>query len=409
VNRRPEAPSGSGSPPPPGFDRAGIAAITAAIACVTAVGVGLSLSVPLLSLEMERMGASGAMIGLNTAVSGLAGICVVPFVPRLAARLGVFTLLWLSIAGAIASFLGFKLLFAVAWWFPLRFVFAAAFGVLFVLSEYWINEAAPPHRRGLVMGIYATVLAIGFAIGPAALRAAGTTGWPPYLAGTGLYALAALPLVAARGLSPAMEGRATRSVPSFILAAPVATLAALVFGAVEAGGFALLPVYGLRLGFESASAAFLVSVLALGTAAFQIPIGLLSDRVDRRFVLLASGLAGAVGAAAIPLVAGQGWAFYATLFVWSGLVGALYTVGLAHLGARFTGINLASANAAFVVLYNVGLAVGPPIVGAGMDLSQPHGFAWSLAAFFAAYAAVVIWRMWDGREARTAAGPRGRP
>jgi MFS family permease len=409
VTRRPEGPSGSGSDPsPPGFDRTRIAAITAAIACVTAVGIGLSLSVPLLSLEMERMGVSGTMIGLNTAVSGLAGICVVPFVPRLAARLGVLTLLWLSIAVAITSFLGFKLLFAVAWWFPLRFLFAAALGVLFVLSEYWINAAAPPHRRGLVMGIYATVLAIGFAIGPAALRIVGTSGWPPYLAGTGLYALAALPLVAARGLSPALEGRATRSVLSFVLAAPVATLAALVFGAVETGGFALLPVYGLRLGFDPGNAAFLVSVLALGTVVFQIPIGLLSDRVDRRFVLLASGLAGAVGAAAIPLVAGQNWGFYATLFVWSGLVGALYTVGLAHLGARFTGIDLASANAAFVALYNVGLAVGPPIVGGSMDLSRPHGFAWSLAAFFAVYAAVVIWRMHGGREAQAAGGSRAR-
>ena len=56
---------------------------------------------------------------------------------------------------------------------------------------------------------------------------------------------------------------------------------------------------------------------------------------------------------------------------------------LAHLGGRFTGADLGSANAAFVILYNVGLALGPPVVGGGMDLFPPHGFAWSLAAFFA--------------------------
>ena len=378
---------------PAGFDRENVAAITAAIACVTAVGIGLSLSIPLLSLEMERMGVSGAMIGLNTALSGIACIIIVPFVPRLAARLGVLTLLWLSIAVAILSFVSFKVFFDFAWWFPLRFLFASAFGTLFVLSEYWINAAAPRHRRGLVMGVYATVLAIGFAIGPAALKIVGTSGWPPYLAGAALYALAALPLVAARGLSPALEGRAKRSVLSFILAAPVATLAALVFGAAETGGFALLPINGLRLGFDADNAAFLVSVLALGTVAFQIPIGLLSDRVDRRYVLVAAGLAGTLGAVLIPLAAGHGLAFYGTLFVWSGLIGALYTVGLAHLGARFTGADLASANAAFVILYNVGLAIGPPVVGGGMDLLPPHGFAWSLSAFFAVYTAVVIRRM----------------
>jgi MFS family permease len=378
---------------PAGFDRENVAAITAAIACVTAVGIGLSLSIPLLSLEMERMGVSGAMIGLNTALSGIACIIIVPFVPRLAARLGVLTLLWLSIAVAILSFVSFKVFFDFAWWFPLRFLFASAFGTLFVLSEYWINAAAPRHRRGLVMGVYATVLAIGFAIGAAALKIVGTSGWPPYLAGAALYALAALPLVAARGLSPALEGRAKRSILSFILAAPVATLAALVFGAAETGGFALLPIYGLRLGFDADNAAFMVSVLALGTVAFQIPIGLLSDRVDRRYVLVAAGLAGTLGAVLIPFAAGHGLAFYGTLFAWSGLIGALYTVGLAHLGACFTGADLASANAAFVILYNVGLTIGPPVVGGGMDLLPPHGFAWSLAAFFAVYTAVVIRRM----------------
>ena len=247
------------------------------------------------------------------------------------------------------------------------------------------------------MGIYATVLAFGFAIGPAALKVVGTSGWPPYLTGAAQMRWPPSPSWR-RGASP-RAGRPRHAERSLLdLAAPIATLAALVFGAAETGGFALLPVYGLRIGFEPDSAAFLVSVLALGTMAFQIPIGLLSDRIDRRFMLLAAGLAGIVGAALIPFAAGRSWAFYATLFVWSGLIGTLYTVGLAHLGVRFTGADLASANAAFFILYNAGLALGPPVVGGGMDLFPPHGFAWSLAAFFAFYTAVVIWRM--GRERR---------
>jgi len=74
--------------------RARNASIAAAIGCITAVGVGLSLSVPLLSLEMERMGASGTLIGANTAIAGIAAIMTVPFVPRIAARTGVLPLLW---------------------------------------------------------------------------------------------------------------------------------------------------------------------------------------------------------------------------------------------------------------------------------------------------------------------------
>lgn len=381
-------------PPATGaFDRARIAAIAAAIACVTAVGIGISLSVPLLSLEMERMGVSGTLIGLNTAVAGIASICVVPFVPRLAARIGVLPLLWLCIVVGTLSLPAFYALYSFAWWFPLRFTFSAALGALFVLSEYWINAAAPPGRRGLVMGVYATVLALGFAAGPGILLLVGTAGWPPYLAGAALFALAGIPLLLARGLSPELGGGTGRSVLSFILAAPSATIGALVFGAVETGGFALLPVYGLQIGFDAGAAAFLVSVVALGNVLFQVPIGLLSDRLDRRRLLLVLAVVGLLGAAAIPPAAANPLALYAVLFVWGGVTGALYTVGLAHLGARFTGADLASANAAFVLLYNVGLVVGPPAAGGGMDALPPHGFPLSLAAFFAVYVAILSWRM----------------
>jgi MFS family permease len=382
------------------FDRSRIAAIAAAIGCVSAVGFALSLSIPLLSLEMERMGVSGTLIGLNTAVAGIASICAIPFVPRLAARVGVVPLLWVCVIVAAATLIAFKALFSFAWWFPLRFVFSAALGPLFVLSEYWINAAAPPQRRGLVMGIYATVLSLGFAAGPGLLTAVGTSGWAPYLAGAALFGLAALPLLLARGLSPELDGGSGSGVASFIVAAPSATIAALIFGMVETGGFALLPIYGLQLGFEASAAAFLVSILALGNVMFQVPIGLLSDRMDRRRILLAIAAFGCIAGALIPTVADHRLMLWGLLFAWGGVTGGLYTVGLAHLGARFSGADLASANAAFVLLYSVGLVVGPPAVGAAMDAVPPHGFAYSLAALFAIYIAIVLWRLrWQSRIA----------
>jgi MFS family permease len=370
-----------------------VRAIAAAILIVALVGVGLSLTIPLLSLELERMGRSASEIGLNTAIAGIASILIVPFVPALAARIGVGRLLALSVLVLAASFPLFKALWSYEWWFPLRFVFSMALGALFVLSEYWINAAAPPERRGLVMGIYATVLALGFALGPAIMLAVGTQGWPPYLAGAALFATAALPLLAARDLSPRIERHGRTSFAAFLMAAPAATLAALVFGCVETGGFSLLPVYGLRTGREADSAAALVSWLALGNVAFQIPIGLISDRMDRRLILLLIGLAGAAGAAAIPAASPAPFGFPALLFVWGGITGALYTVGLAHLGERFGAGDLAQANAAFVLLYNVGLVIGPPLVGAGMDFVPPHGFAWALTGLFAAYILIVGGRL----------------
>lgn len=377
----------------PATPHARLGAIAAAIACIAVVGIGLSLSIPLLSIEMERMGMSGTLIGINTAVAGLASIVTVPFVPRLAARIGVLRLLVASVGLGALMILAFKLLPGVAWWFAIRFLFSAALGVLFVLSEFWINEAAPSARRGLVMGIYATVLALGFAVGPTLLAILGTQGWAPYLAGSGLFLAGLIPLALARELSPRIGEAPSRRLLGYLRLAPAATLAALLYGAVETGAFAILPLYGLRLGLSAETAAGLVSAVALGNVLFQIPVGWLADRLDRRFVLLCSALGGAAGAALMPLASGSLPALLALLVLWGGIAGTLYTVGLAHLGARATGAELAGANAAFVVLYNVGLMLGPPLIGGGMDLRSPQGFAHALAVLFGAYAGVVAWRL----------------
>ncbi|CAA2140020.1 putative MFS-type transporter YcaD (plasmid) [Methylobacterium bullatum] len=375
------------------LDRAHVAAMSAAITCVAVVGIGLSLSIPLLSLEMERMGVSSTVIGINTALAGLASIVTVPFVPRLAARIGVVRFLIVAICVGAASLVGFKLLHDIRWWFPLRFVFSATLGVLFVLSEFWINEVAPPARRGLVMGIYATVLALGFAVGPTLLVVIGTQGYAPYCAGAALFLLGTVPIALARGLAPVIEGKSSRGVLGYVRLAPAAIFAALVYGAVETGGFAILPLYGLRIGLDAESAAGLVSMLALGHVLFQIPFGLLADRFDRRHLLLASALGGAIGAALIPAASASPFWLAVLLLIWGGLTGTLYTVGLAHLGASVRGAELAGANAAFLIFYNVGLMVGPPIIGGGMDLMPPQGFAHAMCGVLVAYAGLVLWRL----------------
>ncbi|MHB2211729.1 MFS transporter [Methylobacterium sp. CM6257] len=363
-----------------------VAAISAAITCVTVVGIGLSLSIPLLSIELERRGASSTLIGLNTAVAGIASICTVPFVPRLAARVGVAPLLGLALLVGAISLALFPLLPGIALWFPLRFAFSATLGALFVLSEYWINAAAPPERRGLVMGIYATVLAAGFSVGPLLLALVGTEGLAPYATGAVLMLAGGLPIVLARGLSPTIEAGSGLSILGYLRLAPGALAASLAYGAVETGIFAILPLYGLRLGYDAQGAAGLVSLIALGNVLFQIPFGWLADRLDRGAVLLGASLAGAAGSALIPLAAGSPVAFGLLLLVWGGIAGTLYTVGLAMLGDRTPPSDLAGANAAFVVLYNVGLMLGPPVIGGGLDLVPPHGFALALLALFLAFA-----------------------
>lgn len=381
-----------------GLQRRQILTIAAAIVCITLVGMGLSLTTPLISLLMAAQGHSATIIGLNTAVASIATVFLAPTVPRIAAKIGLGTLLLIALAAGFVSLIGFPLLESLPAWFALRFVFGASIGVLFVLSEYWINAAAPPDRRGAVMGIYGTALSLGFAAGPAILALAGGPSPTLFYVGAAFFLVASLPILLAGAGAPALEGHSTKGALAFIFLAPVATFAGFVFGAVEQGGFAFLAIYGESSGLPAPQAAMLLTWMALGNVLFQAPLGALSDRVNRRLVLLCSAIVSLAGTLAMPLVVGNVVLMSLVCFISGGVIGALYTVGLALLGARFSGRDLASANAAFVMLYASGMLLGSPAIGLGVDLLPPHGFAWAVAMLTGSYVILVSWRMLIGKS-----------
>ncbi len=374
-----------------------VASIAAAIGAISAVGFGLALSIPLLALELDSRGISSAWIGINTAVGGLATLAIAPMITKLVGRVGAGPMMLGAILVAAISLLGFKVTASFVLWFPLRFVFGAALSILFIVSEFWINAAAPSGKRGLVIGIYGTVLSCGFAGGPAILTLVGTTGWAPYVVGAAMFSLAAVPVMIGASSAPAVEKENTGGLFTVMLIAPAATLAAFIFGAVETGLINFLPLYGIRRGLDDGEAALLLTIAELGNVFLQLPLGLLSDRMDRRRLLLACATLGVAGALLIPSLAADSWTMWVTVFLTTGVVCGLYTVGLALLGARFDGARLATANAAFVMLYSLGLTFGPTAVGAGMQAMGPHGFAWTLAAFLIVYSLVVAAQIWRDR------------
>jgi MFS family permease len=374
-----------------------IVPIALAIILITLVGLGISISVPLLALEMERMGVASTLAGINTATAGLGNILIVPFIPRLAQVFGSRAVIIVSILTMVVVIIAFKLVQDIWFWFPLRFFFGAALGALFTLSEYWINAVAPPARRGFVMGIYATALSIGFAAGPALLGIAGTTGWLPYILAAIIPILGLLPVLVLRAEAPALAKSEGTHVFGFIFVLPAATMAALVFGAIETASVAHLPVLGVREGYGERLSAAMVSLFAAGNIISQVPIGMLADRMDKTRLLLLIALSSLVLSIVLGQVFHIGWALSLTLFFLGGIVGALYTVGLSLLGARYSGIDLANANAAFVILYSSGLTLGPPAAGVGIDFGGVQGFSATLALILVIYAIMILW---SGKRAR---------
>ncbi|GEO86408.1 MULTISPECIES: MFS transporter [Alphaproteobacteria] len=368
--------------------------LVAAISAITAVGIAIGLGLPLLSIILEKRGMSSTLIGLNSAMAGIAAMVAAPLTTKIAHRFGVArTMLWAIVLSA-ASGLGFYYAEQFWMWFPLRLVFHGATTTLFILSEFWINAAAPPSRRGLVLGIYATVLSLGFASGPLIFSLIGSEGILPFAIGGVAILLAAVPIYVARKESPQLDEKPGNHFLRYIFLVPTATAAVFVFGAVEAGGLSLFPVYATRIGFGESQAALLLTVMGIGNMIFQIPLGMLSDHIkDRRVLLTAMAVIGLAGSLALPWLS-QNWLLMAVvLLFWGGSVSGLYTIGLGHLGSRLTGSDLAAANAAFVFCYAVGTVAGPQAIGAAIDISGNHGFAWAIAAFFGLYVALSVGRL----------------
>ncbi|MGH6813574.1 MAG: MFS transporter [Methylocella sp.] len=173
----------------------------------------------------------------------------------------------------------------------------------------------------------------------------------------------------------------------------------MLHGVIETASLDLQPVYALRNGLSPETGALVVTLCALGNILFQLPIGLVSDHVERGKLLLSLGVFGLCGAIALALAGTSRLVLICGLFVvGGGGIGSLYTVGLAHPGSRYSGPDLASANAAFIMLYSLGMLGGPPIAGFGVDLVSPNGFFFSIAALRAVYLGLVCGRSRVGRK-----------
>ncbi|MCE9523556.1 MAG: MFS transporter [Alphaproteobacteria bacterium] len=366
--------------------------LSAVYACIFANGLGMGLSLPLLSLIMERNGVSGTMNGLNAAFGAIAMLAFTPFIPALAARFGTVKFLVACYVVAAFSLLGFRATNDLVFWFALRFTLNCALQGLFLISEVWINQIAPDAMRGRLIAIYASLVSAGFAIGPIIIQFLGTTGWAPFLAGAAMMLLAMTPLLAARRIVPPVAHAGARAMWDFVFSSPSAAAAGLAYGALEMCAANFLTIYTVRLGSTEAAATLMITAWGLGNMLLVPPLGWLSDHTDRRFILILCGVVGIVGAALLPFTSGVGWWALSLVFVWGGFVAAIYALGLSHLGANFKGSQLAAANSAFSILYALGTFVGPGLGGVAMDAWNPHGFALVLGLISAVFVAVVAYR-----------------
>jgi MFS family permease len=122
----------------------------------------------------------------------------------------------------------------------------------------------------------------------------------------------------------------------------------------------------------------------MGNVILQWPIGWAADHADRRLVLAGCTLASALLVVGLSLIPAQWTGTVIVVALWGGVSFSIYPVGLALLGQRFRGGDIARANTAFSLIYVLGGLVGRPLAGAAMDVFGDPGLGWTLAVFYGA-------------------------
>jgi len=355
-----------------------------------AIGLQAGVALPLVPLALERQGADKLTIGVVAAAWAIGMLATASHIPRLAARFGAVPFIIAAVLAGSAITVAYTLTDGVIAWFVLTLLHGAVGGVPWVVSEIWMNVVVEEKRRGRVMGVYAMLVALGLALGPLVLQVVGVYGPAPFLTCAALALLVAVPLLPYWKTAPQIEHPADSGYTAVIVGAPLAMLAGFACGLGEQVAFSFLPVYAVGAGVSAQTGALWLSAFVIGNVILQWPIGWMADHFDRRAVLAGCTLASAILVALLPAVSAQSPIIAGVIMLWGGLSFAIYPVGLALLGQRFGGGDIARANTAFSMLYIFGGLVGRPLAGAAMDAVGDPGLGWTLALFYSIAAVAAL-------------------
>jgi MFS family permease len=366
--------------------------ISLAIVLSMTFGVGLAfgIGIPLTTLTLESWRQPEWMIGLAGAAPALGVLLMLPFVPRIIGWLGPVAAIAI---GCFIGALGFLALYGLStpWaWVIARCLMCAGLALPWLGGETWINSVSSQSTRTRIIGIYVSVFFIGFALGPPILQAVGLTGIWPFLAGALGVSLSALPAILFRKYAPEFHHDETQGLLAAGRIAPIATIGGFVAGLSEMTSYALLPNVALSSGLTEAAALDLLLMLLLGGIFLQVPLGWFADKLSRTTFLLSVIALVTVLLWALPWLIAVPILPSIIAFLIGGIALGFYTSSLSIIGDEVMPKDLAGANAAFLVMYQLGGIAGPATAGLAMTWEPSIGFAATLSAVMLIFGAIVI-------------------
>jgi MFS family permease len=331
-------------------------------------GVTQGLLIPLLTTLLEQKGYSSDLNGLNAAFL-YAGIFLMSLIcPAIVPRWGYRLSLFVGIGIDFVA-IGLIPFFDGLWsWAVLRFIVGIGDSLLHYTTQLWITETVPEQERGKRISQYGFSYGFGFGLGPLGMTLADYGIWVPIglvevLLLFSLFLVSRLDHGKIEVEQTEKTAKEKGQLKLIYRVGLVALCPAFLYGYLEAALTGNFPIYGLRIGLSEEWISTLITAFVWGSLLFQIPLGMLADRIGRKKILIIVCALGALGMMMIPpLGANEIWLFLLFVSI-GGLVGSLYSLGLSYLTDLLPARYMAVAGAIATIHFSIGSILGPYLGG----------------------------------------------
>jgi MFS family permease len=283
-------------------------------------------------------------------------------------------------------------------WLLLRTVIGFGCAGLFITTEGWLIASAAPADRGRLLSIYRVGIFIALAIGQILISQIEISGPSAFNIIVAIFATALALVSVTRAEPPQMTAATALPYGQLTQVAPVAVAGAAISGLIVGAFYSLVPAWMQGRGNDRITIGLVMLASVFGGLAFQIPVGRLSDRLERPIVLI--GICLGLMAASIALVYLPRTlpAVLPTAFLFGGFLSTLYPISVAHAHDRMHGQRIVPVSGRLVLLFGIGSVTGPLLgtsfmVGFGIDgVFYSIATVASLLAVFAAAESFVVAR-----------------
>jgi MFS family permease len=369
----------------------------------------LASSWPLLTgvmLLMVGNGVQGSLLGIRGAMEGfstfelsvvmssyfvgfLGGSRIAPEMIRRVGHVRVFAALGSLISAVMVLY---PLLVDWQAWSAMRVLIGFGFSGIYVTSESWLNNTATNETRGQTLSAYMIVQMLGIIASQGLLALGDPAGVALFIIPSVLVSLAFMPVLLADTPAPTFESIKPMSFRKLFEVSPLGCVGMLLTGGIYAAMFGMAAVYGAMSGLSVGQIAAFVAALYVGGLAFQYPLGWLSDRMDRRALVMWLSAAGAGVMVLATVFALPFQAELAVALLLGGTINPLYSLLIAHTNDFLTKEDMASASAGLIFLNGFGAIFGPLVAGWLMTRVGPGGYFLIMAVLFGALAIYAGYR-----------------